>query len=284
MATCEKCGNKYLTRECLKCRDKEKKTNRIYGNKEDYENSLKHNNRYNKKEIPNLNEKNLNNKKHANFLIRFLASLIDTILISLPIALIFGQYFADAIGAIIIISFWIFWNGQTPGKKILNLKIVNENYFEIDFKTATIRYLGYFVSILTFFIGFAIVAFREDRRGLHDIIAKTYVIHTDKDKTNFESDTADKIFAITSIFSGIILVIFSIISYQQTKIFNEMFYGSNDKKIIEQKQNQMTQQNKMMIDEMNKANKNIMESNRKLMKEINKGFKIPNFNNSQRGN
>jgi len=272
MATCEKCGKEYLTKECLKCRDKEKKVSKIYGNKEDYENSLK----YRRKNKENFNEeylKKFSNKKHANFLIRLLANLIDTIIISLPAALIFEQYYADAITAIIIISFWTFWKGQTPGKKILNLKIVNNDYLEIDSKTSIIRYLSYFISIFTFFIGFAIVAFREDKKGLHDIIAKTYVIHIDKEKTNFESDTADKIFAIISIFSGTFLIIYLIVSYQQTKMINEMIYGSNDKRIIRQEQNKINQQTKKMINEMNKMNKQTMQV-----------FKKLNINNSQRGN
>ncbi|MFK5938913.1 MAG: RDD family protein [Sulfurimonas sp.] len=159
----------------------------------------------------------------------------------------------------IIISLWTFWNGQTPGKKILNLKIVSEKYEKIDTKTAIIRYIGYYINILTLMTGFAIIAFREDKRGLHDIIAKTYVIHTDKEKTNFENDTADKIFAIISILSGISLIIFIIITYQETKLFNKMIYGTNNTKIIKQKQNQMKQQNKAMINEMNKMNKQTTE-------------------------
>ncbi len=220
MAKCEKCGNEYLTRECLKCKDRE------------YSEKITKNNQniYNKeKQYTNANS----NKKHANFLIRFLATLIDTIIIFIPISLISEKYYADTIGAIIIISFWILWHGQTIGKKLLNLKIVDENYFDINLKTAIIRYIGYYISTITFFIGFAIIAFREDRKGLHDILAKTYVIHTDKKKTNFESDTADKIFAILSIFIGTFSIIYAIVSYQETKMLNEMFYGTNNRKIIE---------------------------------------------------
>jgi uncharacterized RDD family membrane protein YckC len=203
MATCIKCGNNYYSKECPHCKAERWKNNL---NK----NIPKENQQKKEKLKNNKKEKTKNewkNKKHANFLIRFLATLIDTIVIALPITLIFNNYIGDLITGIIIISFWILWHGQTPGKKILNLKIVNENYFDIDLKTAIIRYIGYYTSILTFFIGFAIIAFRDDRKGLHDILAKTYVIHTDKEKTNYESDTADKIFAIISIFTGTSLII-----------------------------------------------------------------------------
>jgi len=243
MAICEKCGKTYLTKECLRCKNNIQTNNKKYLN-------------------------NLENKKHANFLIRSLAALIDTIIISIPITLIFNNYITDIIIGIIIISFWIFWNGQTPGKKILNLKIVNEYYFDIDLKTAIIRYIGYYLNILTLFIGFAIIAFREDKKGLHDILAKTYVIHTDKEKTNFESDTADKIFAIISITTVTILILLSITMYQQTKMLNKMLYGTNNKKIIEQRQAQTIQQNKAMINEMNKMNRKTTE----MFKKLNKDF------------
>ncbi len=255
MATCNKCGKQYMTRECLNCKKKEFNSGMV-------ENIHINRNRVNKK------NENYSNKKHANFLIRFLAVLIDTIIISLPIALIFGDYITDGIIGIITISLWIFWNGQTPGKKILNLKIVDENYSDINLKTAIIRYVGYYINILTFLIGFAIISFREDRRGLHDILAKTYVVHTDKERTNFESDTADKIFSIMSIFVGIFVIISLTIKYQQTKELNEILYGTNNANIIEQKHKKMTQQNKEMINEMNKANKQLTNMFKKINQDI----------------
>jgi len=238
VAYCEKCKKEYLTRECLRCRD-----------------NLKN----------NINYKN---KKHANFLIRALASIIDSIIISLPIILIFGDYVSDILAGTIIILLWIFWQGQTPGKKVLNLKIVDENYSDIDTKTAIIRYAGYYLSLLTFFMGFTIIAFREDKRGLHDILAKTYVIHTDKEKTDYESDTADKIFAIIATFAITILIFIGFAMYQETKALNEMMYGTNDEKIIKQKKRQTIEQNEAMIDEINRANKEMTKAFQSINKNL----------------
>ena len=259
MATCEKCGNKYYSKECPHCK------------KIAWEKSINQNNKNenHKITIPRKKEKNnLSSKKHANFLIRLLATIIDALIIGLPITLIFNEYIADAISAIIIIALWIVWNGQTPGKKILNLKIVDANYEELDLITSIVRYIGYYINILTFFVGFAIIAFREDRRGLHDILAKTYVIHTDKEKTENENDTADKIFAIISIFSGTGIIITTALLYQQTKIHNEIIYGTNDEKIIKQKQKELREQNKKLIDEMNKANKQLENAFKKFNQEM----------------
>ena len=40
---------------------------------------------------------------------------------------------------------------------------------------AIIRWLGYMLSGMIFGIGFLLIAFRGDKRGLHDLLAGTYV-------------------------------------------------------------------------------------------------------------
>ncbi|MDD2567019.1 MAG: RDD family protein [Thiovulaceae bacterium] len=42
------------------------------------------------------------------------------------------------------------------------------------------RSLGYIVSTLLFLVGFLMVAFRKDKRGLHDLLADTAVIYEPK--------------------------------------------------------------------------------------------------------
>ena len=79
--------------------------------------------------------------------------------------------------AIIIIVLWAKWSGKTPGKAAMGIRIVKMNGENIDWKTSIIRYFGYFLSILTLFIGFLMVGFRKDKRGLHDLVAGTKVIH-----------------------------------------------------------------------------------------------------------
>lgn len=75
----------------------------------------------------------------------------------------------------------IFWRrnkGATPGKKFVHIKIVDAKTFkEIDNKQAITRSFGYIVSTLAFLIGFIMVAFRKDKRGLHDLLAGTVVIY-----------------------------------------------------------------------------------------------------------
>ncbi|MCF6331227.1 MAG: RDD family protein [Sulfurimonas sp.] len=90
----------------------------------------------------------------------------------------------DVINFIVLITvsmiFWRKFQGATPGKKFANIKVVDAKTFgNIDNKQAVTRSFGYFVSIFIFLIGFLMVAFRKDKRGLHDLLAGTAVIYND---------------------------------------------------------------------------------------------------------
>ena len=154
--------------------------------------------------------------KYAGFWIRFLASILDTIFLALPIAVViyflsdghwfdFAQYQhnvqmamsanAHALDSqpktslewelifeisvlLVTMLFWKKWRGATPGKKFLRVKIVDAKSFQdIDNKQAITRSLGYIASTFAFLIGFLMVAFRRDKRSLHDLLAGTCVIY-----------------------------------------------------------------------------------------------------------
>ncbi len=159
----------------------------------------------------------MNEVRYAGFWVRFVASLADTIFLALPIGIViyflsggewfdFAQYQQniqaamsgnankalsnmpkmdrtwDIINLIVIITisiiFWRRWHGATPGKRFVHIKIVDAKTFEdIDNKQALTRSFGYIVSTLAFLIGFIMVAFRKDKRGLHDLLAGTVVIY-----------------------------------------------------------------------------------------------------------
>ncbi len=164
--------------------------------------------------------------KYAGFWIRFIASLVDTIALALPIAIIiyfisdgnwfdFVQYQKNVLMAmsgnthaldtqpqtslkwellfevsvlVITMLFWKRWKGATPGKKFVHVKIVDaKTYDEITNKQAITRSFGYIVSTFTFLIGFLMVAYRKDKRGLHDLLAGTVVIYEDIEESNPQS-------------------------------------------------------------------------------------------------
>ena len=159
----------------------------------------------------------MNDIIYAGFWIRFFASFLDTLFLALPVAVViyflsdgnwfdFAQYqqnmqYAMSGNAtkalssqpdmslkwellfeisvlLVTILFWRRWRGATPGKRFVHIKIVDAKTFQdIDNRQAITRSLGYIVSTFALLIGFIMVAFRKDKRGLHDLLASTVVIY-----------------------------------------------------------------------------------------------------------
>ncbi len=139
----------------------------------------------------------------AGFWIRFLAFMIDYAIIGFLMAIIWAPTFLIAFrptasgespGAFgMILPFLSFvlgsavglgynlWfpatRGATPGKKMLGLRIVREDGEEpLGWGTAFMRLVGYMVSGFILCIGFFMIAFNPEKKGLHDMIAKTRVL------------------------------------------------------------------------------------------------------------
>ncbi|WP_304543133.1 RDD family protein [Sulfurimonas microaerophilic] len=155
--------------------------------------------------------------KYAGFGIRFLASLLDTFFLALPVGIVIyfisgGEWFdfsqyqqnlqmamagnANALNSqpqtsftwelifelsvlIVTIIFWKQFKGATPGKKIVNIKIVDAKTLkDISNKQAITRSLGYIPSTLLFGLGFLMIIFTKNKQSLHDMLANTVVIYT----------------------------------------------------------------------------------------------------------
>ena len=161
----------------------------------------------------------MNEVRYAGFWVRFVASFLDTLFLALPVGIVIyflsdGNWFDfeiykqniayamsgnahkalaiqpqtslkwellfEAAVLIVTVVFWKRWRGATPGKKLVNIKIVDfKTHKDVDNIQAITRSFGYIVSTLAFLIGFLMVAFRKDKRGLHDLLAGTIVIHND---------------------------------------------------------------------------------------------------------
>jgi uncharacterized RDD family membrane protein YckC len=122
---------------------------------------------------------------YAGFWIRFLAALIDgailfvvnvvlASLIPTPVTAFFAQLFLNATYTI---GFWI-GQGATPGKMAVGVKVVMANGLPLEFGAACLRYVGYLACALTLGIGYLMIAFTAEKRGLHDYIGGTVVIKT----------------------------------------------------------------------------------------------------------
>jgi uncharacterized RDD family membrane protein YckC len=164
-----------------------------------------------------MHGENATQMRYAGFWIRFLASIIDTVVLALPLILVVyilsgGEWLdfskmqqsvgyassGEAMSALesaksvqakwemvfellmaaVIIIFWKRWAGATPGKRILGIHVVDyKTGMEISNAQAVVRYVGYIASSIILMIGFLMVAFRRDKRALHDLMAGTAVIY-----------------------------------------------------------------------------------------------------------
>jgi uncharacterized RDD family membrane protein YckC len=64
----------------------------------------------------------------------------------------------------------------TLGKRFCGLTVVTTGVKRISFARALLRFLARYLSGALFGIGYLMIAFRSDRRGLHDMIAGTLVL------------------------------------------------------------------------------------------------------------
>jgi uncharacterized RDD family membrane protein YckC len=156
-------------------------------------------------------------ERYAGFWIRFVASVVDSVIVSLIIGPIAAALYdkpgaMDAAMAALesrdltlmtlalldamrpagvgdfvlnnvvpaagIVAFWVY-RSATPGKMVTNTRIVDaDSGGTPTTKQCVVRYFGYFVSIFGLFLGFIWIAFDRRKQGWHDKLARTVVVHT----------------------------------------------------------------------------------------------------------
>ncbi|WP_156645425.1 RDD family protein [Lentibacillus sp. JNUCC-1] len=147
--------------------------------------------------------------KYAGFWMRFAAYMIDGVILAIPMMIIgFIGFFIGAIliemtnpymtayeydsamTGIVIIIYLIAgilgvlyfagmhaskWQG-TVGKKVVGIKVINEDGGRISFLKGVGRYFALFISGMIFYIGFIMAGFTSKKQALHDMMAKTLVV------------------------------------------------------------------------------------------------------------
>ena len=73
-------------------------------------------------------------------------------------------------------GFFVAKMGATPGKMALGLKVVRPDGRPVDLGRAFGRYFAKMLSAMILFIGYIMVAFDAEKRGLHDMICDTRVV------------------------------------------------------------------------------------------------------------
>ena len=73
-------------------------------------------------------------------------------------------------------GFFVAKLGATPGKMALGLKVVRPDGRPVDLGRAFGRYFAKILSAIIIFIGYIMVGFDSEKRGLHDMICDTRVV------------------------------------------------------------------------------------------------------------
>ena len=126
--------------------------------------------------------------QYAGFLVRLGAAIIDLLIIVIP---------AGIIGAIVQIpafewivfgiyhlynAYFIYTWGQTPGKMLLNIQVVDAHGDKPNLIRVVLReFLGKVVSRSTLLIGYLWIIWDPRKRAWHDYIGGTYVVRRRQD-------------------------------------------------------------------------------------------------------
>jgi len=135
----------------------------------------------------------------AGFWIRYVAKSLDGTLLSIPSttlgmimgvifvatnsqeALQVGQMIGNLLGIVISFAYYTYFvgaYGATPGKMILGLKVIASDRTNVSYGRSAGRWFAAALNYVTLGIGWLIAAFDKEKRGLHDLICDTRVIHT----------------------------------------------------------------------------------------------------------
>jgi uncharacterized RDD family membrane protein YckC len=107
----------------------------------------------------------------------WLDSLIQGETISMLIAVLLSSAGINLIVSIIYdISFWML-SGQTPGKRILGVRVMRADGERLRLRNAILRQIGYWISSI-FFLGYIWILFDGKRQGFHDKIGGTIVTYS----------------------------------------------------------------------------------------------------------
>lgn len=137
---------------------------------------------------------------YAGFAKRLIAFVLDSMLVRIGIGMFFFRinlitlyYGHDGwdishhllfrhglVVELITMAYFVFCESSTwqatLGKKLLGMKVVNEQYGRLSVKDAVIRFLTKYLSAAVLLLGYIWIIFDPKKQGWHDKIAGTYVI------------------------------------------------------------------------------------------------------------
>jgi uncharacterized RDD family membrane protein YckC len=117
---------------------------------------------------------------------RVLAWIIDSMVLGFITGIIFrvfGTPYLGSAAALVFIEwtlyhgyFWTHYDGQTPGKMLVGIRVVKEDSTPILWADSVVRCLGYVINSALMGIGWLVVLFDSERQGIHDKMTHTHVM------------------------------------------------------------------------------------------------------------
>lgn len=147
----------------------------------------------------------MSNPVYAGFWRRFVAALLDEVILTVGRVFIYGamglilyaiihfaemkdrQTIAFAIfgTCVFFLDIWLTWiyfallestYQGTPGKLALGIRVWHQDRRPLTFEEATVRYFAKILSRLTLLVGYILCAFSSKKQALHDFIARSILI------------------------------------------------------------------------------------------------------------
>ena len=101
-----------------------------------------------------------------------------------------------AAGAVWSLAFAIYfttcWSltGQTPGMRVLGIKVLPSKGERLPPRRALVRVLGLLAAAIPLFAGYLLILVTERRRGLQDLLARTVVVYVEQRRPPVPSGAA----------------------------------------------------------------------------------------------
>ena len=119
-------------------------------------------------------------KNYAGFFQRLVGYIIDALIISVPLGILFKNSEENNAIQLIVWTVYYVWMlgkyGQTVGKMVMKIKVVKEDGSPISYSDALIRELTSYLSAVVLFLGFLWVIWDSKKQAWHDKIVKTIVV------------------------------------------------------------------------------------------------------------
>ena len=129
------------------------------------------------------------NPEYAGFWLRFVAYLLDGIIVAIPTLAIYGTIGGDflepnilgrLLGLVLSVGYFVYFESSekqaTFGKQALGIYVTDLEGGRISVGQATGRYFAKIISALILLIGFIMAGFTDKKQALHDMIAGTLVV------------------------------------------------------------------------------------------------------------